>query len=192
MIEELIQFDHKLFFLINNSMTNPFFDWIMPLLRNKYFWSPLYLFLVVFFIRDYGRQGYVIILFLLLTFAFADMSSSGLIKPIAKRLRPCNDPEITQLISRANCGSGFSFPSSHAANHFAIAMFLSTVFFKRWKWITAIAIVWAASISFAQVYVGVHFPLDVLAGGLLGSMIGYITGTIVLVIQPKKIWHSGN
>ncbi|MXV52505.1 phosphatase PAP2 family protein [Pedobacter sp. HMF7647] len=193
MIEHIMQFDQQLFFAINRGLSNPFFDWLMPFLRNRYFWTPLYLFLVVFFIRNYEKKGIMLIVFLLITFALADMSSASMIKPLIHRLRPCNDPSINQMVRAiAGCGTGFSFPSSHAANHFAIAVFLVTVFRHKWKWITPLALFWAASICFAQVYVGVHYPVDVTVGGLLGALIGYITGTIFLAIQRDKQWSTGN
>lgn len=193
MLDQLLQFDHQMFLGINQGLANPLFDAIMPLLRNKYFWSPLYLFLIIFLIKNYKKNGLICILFLLLTFAMADFFSASLIKPVAERLRPCNEPgfnnEIRLLVS---CGRGFSFPSSHACNHFAIAMFLIVVFYKRWRPLLPAGLLWAFSISFAQVYVGVHFPADVIAGGLLGCMIGYVTGTIFLTTYMQKTWSTGS
>ncbi|WP_202406020.1 phosphatase PAP2 family protein [Hufsiella ginkgonis] len=192
-MEQLIQLDHQLFFAINNGLSNPFFDWLMPFLRNRFFWAPLYLFWIIFFTRNYGRKGFVLVVFLLVTFAITDMLSSGMIKPAIHRLRPCNDVTLKHDVnSIVACGSGFSFPSSHAANHFAIALFLITVFRRKWKWIMALGLGWAFSISLAQVYVGVHFPLDVIAGAVLGCMIGYVTGTIFLTLQTGKQWHPGS
>ena len=193
MLEELLKIDHQVFFAINRGLSNPFFDWLMPLLRNRFFWSPLYLFLIIFFIRNYGRRGYMLILFLLLTFAFTDMFSAGFIKHAVERLRPCNDPSLKLMVnSVVSCGSGFSFPSSHATNHFGIAVFLVTVFSKKWKWITPLALGWAFMISIAQVYVGVHFPVDITAGAIIGSIIGYITGTIFLAAIGENKWNTGS
>ncbi|WP_374163306.1 phosphatase PAP2 family protein [Arcticibacter sp. MXS-1] len=192
MLEQLLQFDHRLFLGINQGLANPFFDWLMPLLRNKYFWSPLYLFLIVFLVRNYKKNGVICIFFLLLTFAIADFFSASMLKPLFERLRPCNEPgfqnDIRLLVS---CGSGFSFPSSHASNHFAIAMFLSTVFSKRWKPLLPLALLWAFAISFAQVYVGVHFPIDVTVGAILGCTVGYVTGTIFSTTYMEQAWDTG-
>jgi len=192
MLDQLIQFDHQLFTAINSGLSNPFFDWLMPFLRNRYFWTPVYVFLVIFLIKNYKKNGAICILFLLLTFGLADFISASVIKPSIQRLRPCNEIGFKEeIVSRVACGSGFSFPSSHASNHFAIAMFLSVVFARRWKWIWTITMLWAFSIAFAQVYVGVHFPLDVTCGALLGCIIGYITGTSFLTLLPEKKWNSG-
>lgn len=193
MIDQLIHLDHQFFLAINQGLANPFFDWLMPLLRNKYFWFPLYLFLIVFLVSKYRKNGILAILFLLITFAIADSFSAGLIKPLVERLRPCNEPGFNaEIRSLVQCGTGFSFPSSHAANHFAIAAFLSTVFGRRWKPLYWLAYVWAFCISFAQVYVGVHFPFDVTIGGLLGLAIGYLTGSIFFITCMQKVWRSGS
>jgi undecaprenyl-diphosphatase len=91
------------------------------------------------------------------------------------RLRPCNDP-INSLHMRllVECGSGYSFPSSHATNHFGMSLFLYFSFGKFYKWIKPTVILWAALVSYAQVYVGVHYPIDVFTGAIIGSLIGFL------------------
>lgn len=193
MFENLIHFDQQLFFFINKGLSNPFFDWIMPFLRNRYFWSPLYLFIIVFLARNYGKWGWICLLFIVITFGLSDYFSASVVKPTVERLRPCNDLSIKDEInSLVACGTGFSFPSTHATNHFGIAMFLAVTFYSRWKWIVPLAFLWAFSVAFAQVYVGVHFPIDVLTGALLGCMIGYITSSVFLTLKINKEWKSGN
>jgi undecaprenyl-diphosphatase len=193
MLEQLIQFDQNLFFTINHGLSNSFFDWLMPALRNRFFWTPLYLFIIIFFIRNYGKQGWILILFLILTFGFTDFFSSSILKPSVQRLRPCNDPEIKSDVKNLiDCGSGYSFPSSHASNHFGLAVFLIVMFFSKWKLILPIGLLWAASISFAQVYVGVHYPVDILAGAILGGIIGFIMGKILLASKTFGTWNPGN
>lgn len=193
MFDQLLQLDHQLFLEINQRLANPFFDWIMPLFRNRYFWAPLYLFLIVFLVRHYNKYGWICIIFLLITFAISDFVSASMVKPLFERLRPCNAPDFKEEVrSLISCGSGFSFPSSHATNHFAIAVFLIVVFYHRWKPILPLASGWAFCVAFAQVYVGVHFPIDVTTGALLGSLVGYITGSTFLTLYTKQIWNTGN
>lgn len=192
MLDQLINADHQLFYSINSGLANPFFDWLMPLLRNRYLWVPLYLFLAVFLVIQYRKTGILLLISFALTFGFADFFSSSLLKPAIQRLRPCNDTEIkknTRLLIA--CGSGYSFPSTHAANHFALAIFLVTVFYKRWKPIILLALSWAFAVSFAQIYVGVHYPLDIVGGAVLGAMIGYVTGTVLLTFKPIGKWKPG-
>jgi membrane-associated phospholipid phosphatase len=192
MLDSLLHFDQQLFFAINHGLSNPFFDWLMPILREKYSWVPLYLFVIIFFIKQYGRTGIILICMLLLTFALADNISSSVIKPAVGRLRPCNDPAIQmQVNSLVGCGTGYSFPSSHAANHFALAIYMIFACYHRWKWILPVALLWAFSISFAQVYVGVHYPVDITVGAILGCLIGYLTARLFLYTQRKTEWKPG-
>lgn len=185
MITELQQFDTELFLKIHRGLSNGFLDWVLPLVRNRFFWSPLYLFVIVFCIINYKKQGYYIIGMLLVTFAMGDLISSRLIKPTVARVRPCNELRLAkEIIHRVPCGSGFSFPSSHATNHFAIAIFLICVFYRRWKPILSLGLAWAFLICFAQIYVGVHYPLDTLFGALLGTGIGFFTFKIYQKIKP--------
>jgi undecaprenyl-diphosphatase len=106
----------------------------------------------------------------------SDTTSSNLIKKNVRRLRPCNDVEMQDRIhERVRCGGGYSFTSSHAANHFAAAVFLIGVFGLSGRWQQKALLGWAAAIAVSQVYVGVHYPLDVTCGALLGVAIGWWT-----------------
>jgi undecaprenyl-diphosphatase len=185
MILTIQEFDLDLFLKIHRGLSCGFLDWLMPLIRNKFFWSPLYLFIIIFCIREYKKRGWYIIGILLLTFGLGDLIASRLIKPFVSRIRPCNDFRLSDLIiHRVNCGSGYSFPSAHATNHFAIAIFLILVFYKSWKPILPIGLAWAFMISVAQIYVGVHYPVDTIAGAILGTGIGLFTGTLFNRLQP--------
>lgn len=186
MIESLQQFDVELFLKIHRGLANPFFDWLMPLMRNRFTWAPLYLFIIIFCVREYRKKGWYIICMLLFTFAMGDLMASRLIKPALLRLRPCNEPAlINEIIHRVPCGSGYSFPSAHATNHFALAVFLIMIFYKRWKPVLPLGLFWAFIISFAQVYVGVHYPVDVITGALLGTIIGLTTSKLFRTLQPE-------
>jgi len=191
MLESILYFDAALFHVINQDMGNSFFDWFMPILRNPYTWAPLYLFILIFSIKSYKKRGIIMMVFLFMTFGASDFISASLVKPVVKRVRPCNELTLQgNMNNRIRCGSGYSFPSSHASNHFAMAMFLIMVYRSRWKHVVWLALLWAFAISFAQIYVGVHYPFDVLCGALLGSLIGYVLGKLFLKIQPEKVQLS--
>jgi len=186
MLEQIIQFDQELFLLINRGLGNTVFDWLLPILRNPFTWSPLYLFLIIFFIKHYGKTGILIVACTLITFGISDATSSHLIKKSVKRVRPCNDVVFkSEVTLRARCGSGFSFTSSHATNHFAMAMFWIVLFRRKWRHALWLCLVWAISISFSQIYVGVHYPLDILSGAVLGTLIGLGTGTLFKRFYPR-------
>jgi membrane-associated phospholipid phosphatase len=177
-MEQIIAFDRRLFRLINYDWHNNFFDSLMPWLRNAEMWYPLYLFLALLVAVNYMKNSWWWMLFFVATIVLANFVSSNLIKEHIIRVRPCNDPSLAAWI-RVLVGyrpQSSSFTSSHAANHFAMAMFLYiSLKDKLGKW-PLLFFLWAFFICFAQVYVGVHFPLDVTCGGLIGIVIGYLLG----------------
>lgn len=181
LLQKLLSFDIKFFFLINRGSSNAFFDVLMPLLRESNIWTPLYLFIILLVWQRFGARTLLWLLAAVVTVAITDLVSSRLIKENVMRLRPCRDPEVAAYIHFLvkYCPSSSSFTSSHATNHFGMAMFifisLKNYFSPRWL---ALLFLWALSICYAQVYVGVHYPLDVLAGGLLGCLLGYVTAKL--------------
>jgi membrane-associated phospholipid phosphatase len=189
----LLEFDYDLFHKINHDWTNPFLDRVLPFVRESVVWVPLYLFLVVFGWVNYGRKGYYWILAAIATVVIANFISSDIIKVVFYRDRPCRDsllePAANLLINR--CPISSSFTSSHAVNHFSIAMFLfQTMKYSVKK--TWLFFIWAFLIIYAQVYVGVHFPVDVIFGALIGCTIGYTTSAIfnyragILQLKPVE------
>lgn len=114
------------------------------------------------------------ILFLILTVGAADFTSNTGFKKNVQRLRPCRALPADQVQVRVTCGSGYSFTSNHAANHFAISFFLIFLLPKRYKELRWALFAWAATVAFAQVYVGVHYPLDVFCGAMLGTLLAWI------------------
>ena len=183
---ELLQFDQELFRLINSVWTTDWMDNVMPVWRSKLFWVPLYVFLFGFLLINFGKQGLYLAVFAVLTITVSDTLSSKVIKKSVERVRPCNssNPEIADnLILRVPCGGGYSFTSSHATNHFALAFFLIFTLGKRFKWIRFALTFWAGSIAYGQVYVGVHYPFDVIVGGLLGILVA------VLLFYFYKNWE---
>jgi membrane-associated phospholipid phosphatase len=187
MIEELIRLDHQIFYAINTGLTNPFFDWLLPILRAPFTWLPLYIVIIVYVIKRYRTKGFYLVLALMLTAGLTDLLNSRLLKNYFNRTRPCNEIAFQKdIIVRVPCGSGKSFPSSHASNHFAVAVFLIVMFCNKWRWILPVGVLWAASISFSQVYVGVHFPVDVFFGMLVGVTMGLIISNTFLKYSKFK------
>jgi len=168
--------DRKLFFLVNNGMANDFFDRVMPVVRESNLWVPVYLFLLVFALVNFGKRGLLWMLFAVCTAALCDLVSSHLIKEHIFRLRPCQNPVLAdQIRILANyCPRSSSFTSSHAVNHFGLSMFVVLTLRAYTSYWIHLFFIWAAIICLAQVYVGVHYPFDVVSGGILGCFIGYI------------------
>jgi membrane-associated phospholipid phosphatase len=176
-LQKIEQWDRSLFNLVNQQWTNPLFDQLMPFLRNSLHWAPLYLFLAVFAILNFREKGAWWSVFFLATVAITDLVGNYGFKHVFDRLRPCNDPTM-QVRLLVECGSGFSFISNHAANHFGMGVFFLLTFRKvigKWAWL---GIAWAVSICFAQVYVGIHYPFDTLAGAMVGILAGSLTSWV--------------
>lgn len=185
-MEELLQFDQNLFFLINSRWTTDWLDALLPLWRNKLFWLPFYLFLISFLLINFKKKGLLILLFGVLSIAFSDTVSSKIIKKNVQRIRPCNDPLMDNFVDlKVKCGGGYSFTSSHATNHFTLAFFLILTLGKQFKWIRWILFFWAGSIAYGQVYVGVHYPLDVFVGALLGIIVGSLVSYFFHKIENR-------
>ena len=176
-----MQWDRSVLRYINDRWHNSFFDWLMPFLRNADMWVPFYLFFVLLVLTNYKKTGWWWLLAAACTPAITDLISSHLIKEHIFRLRPCNDPALASWL-RFPAGlyrpESSSFTSSHAANHFGVAMFLFlTLKDIIGKW-AGLFFVWAAAICYAQMYVGVHYPFDIICGAAIGCMSGYTTATL--------------
>lgn len=174
------EWDRSLFLVLNRTLANPVFDAVLPYFRDSVFWAPLYLFLVAFAVLNFGKKGGWWAVMLLATVAVADLLGTYALKETVQRIRPCNEPELASQVRLVvqRCSGGYSFVSNHAANHFGLATYLVlTLRTVARNWVFA-ACLWAAVISFAQVYVGVHYPLDVVAGGLLGFGAGTLTASV--------------
>lgn len=188
----ILQSDRALFHLINGQWHHPFLDALMPFIRNAQVWYPLYLFMIllVLFHATHHRGWWV--LFFLLTPSVGDLLSSMVIKENVWRLRPCNNPELADQVRFLlhYRPQNSSFTSSHATNHFAIAIFYLVTLGPMLGRIVWAFPVWAAIIAYAQVYVGVHYPLDVAAGALLGVLVGLTLGLLFHRKFSLTAWNS--
>ena len=171
--------DARILFWIHEHLHSEVGDAVIPYFRKAKFWIPLYVLLIGFFIKWWKYRAWIPVMFVGASIGLSDLISVHLFKNNVMRLRPCHtfefDSRLDLLIS---CGGKFGFVSSHASNHMAMAVFLMFLFAKssprlRWAWFF-----WAFMIGFSQVYVGVHYPLDVFCGFILGGVIGFIMSGI--------------
>ncbi len=186
MLDFLIQKDIELFLFLN-SFNNSFWDIIMYYISAKYTWASLYLAVLVFsFVKYKVKGGLIVLLLFILLIVIADQSSVRFFKNIFERLRPCHNPEISEIIHNPfRCGGKFGFVSSHAANSFAFAVF-SLLIFKK-KWFSFAIIFWAIIVSYSRIYLGVHYPADILGGALLGTVCGLFVFGIFNKFNIKKL-----
>jgi membrane-associated phospholipid phosphatase len=177
MLDKILAYDYLLFKWIHITTQNKFFDFLMPFMRNQYFYAPVYIFLLILMYQQFGKKGLRWCLYFFACFAFADFISASILKPMLHRVRPCNDALwFGQIRNLVPISRGFSFPSTHACNHFALSIFIIVTLSHVYKKIYIWALLWAFCVAYAQVYVGVHYPTDVLCGALLGTWVGYIIG----------------
>jgi len=173
--QQIKDIDQALFYQINGVWHHPILDAVLPWTRHSNNWIPLYIGLLGWLIYQVGWKTLKWLLFALINVGLTDQISSSFFKPFFHRLRPCNDPVLfgkTRLLLE-QCAGGFSFTSSHAANHFGIAMFIFMTWGFTQKKYTRFFFVWAGIIAFAQIYVGVHYPLDIVGGTIIGLISGF-------------------
>jgi undecaprenyl-diphosphatase len=190
MMDALIGLDKEVFLYLN-GMHSGFWDVIMFNISNKFLWIPLYALILYWLIKSFKRDAVWIIIAIILLIAISDQLSVHAFKNVFMRLRPCHDPELEGLVHIVNgkCGGEYGFYSSHATNHFALAVFLSFVFRGRLRYFTPFILLWAVLIGYSRIYLGVHFPLDVVAGATAGSLLGVLGYLLLRKVKPD-MWHK--
>lgn len=186
MIDALLYLDHWLLLKIN-GLNTPWLDSTMYGLTQGIYWLPLYILVIGFIIYRAKWKTISILLFLGVVILLTDQLSASLIKPWVGRLRPSHNPDLENLLHFVNGYKGglYSFVSSHATNAFGIATFLWLILRKKIDWIW-IMFLWAIVFSLTRIYLGVHYPSDILGGAVLGSILGlgvYKLGRLM----PEKI-----
>ncbi|HHU34817.1 MAG TPA: phosphatase PAP2 family protein [Bacteroidetes bacterium] len=186
----LERFDQALFLLIN-GWNSPLWDNIMWAFSGKLIWAPLYLAILLYLAREYRRKIWLIVVFIALAITLSDQISVHLFKNLFCRLRPCHEPLLDGLVHLVNgrCGGQYGFVSSHAANTFNLTVFTSLLIKKRWY--TTAMIIWATIICYSRVYLGVHYPGDVICGSLLGVVIGYSVYKLYLYTLNRFSRNNG-
>lgn len=164
----------KALFLLLNGLHTPVTDKFWLTITNIPTWIPLYVALLIWIIVYFKKDSIWIILGVILVITFADQFTSGFLKPFFGRFRPCHDPVIGSSAHIVDhCGGLYGFASGHAANSFGLAVYIWLIFRHRFRWIW-ILLVWAAFVAFSRIMVGVHYPADILFGGIIGTLSGWL------------------
>ncbi len=185
MISFLEKADRSLFLLIN-GWHSPFWDQVMWQVSGKWFWIPLYLFILLWLIKNYKRRAYALLIFITLLIFLSDQTSVHLFKDVFRRLRPCHNESLAPMVHlvKNHCGGLYGFVSSHAANTFGIATFTALLLKNRTY--SILIFLWAVWISYSRVYLGVHYPGDVVTGALLGIFSGWFI--FLLFRETDRRW----
>lgn len=172
-IDKIEQLDKDIF-LYFNSHHNEFWDVVMETVSSRWSWLPLYALLLVMVIITYRKRWWLILICVAALIASSDQVS-GIFKRSVGRYRPCHNLELQDVVHVVDgCGGKYGFVSSHAANTFALAMFLSLLLRRRRKYFPYFIFPWAILVSYSRIYIGVHYPADLAAGGLLGILLAII------------------
>jgi undecaprenyl-diphosphatase len=177
MADFLYSIDVWLFYLINNTISNPLFDKFFKLITEVDNWYIAYIVILGIAFFKGGKQGKLAVIGALLLITVSDQLSSFTIKNLVSRIRPCNVLPHVRTIT--GCTDSFSFPSSHAVNNFAMFVFFSIIY-PNLKWILFVV---AFLVSISRVYVGKHYPSDVAGGAIIGMAIGYVFAIVVMEIN---------
>lgn len=185
MLEKLKYFDTEVFFLIN-SHHHSFFDKLMYGASDKLIWIPFYIFLAAIIYKNTKSELWIILIAVAALILFTDQLSV-LIKNSIMRYRPCHNlayGEKVHLVS--NCGGQFGFISSHAANTFGLASLLFFILKNKIKWLMPVLFSWSIFISYSRIYLGQHYPLDVIGGWITGAVVAFIISKIYFYFRNKK------
>lgn len=186
---ETIRYAEYEWFLWLNGFHSPVWDTIMFWVTYRFTWIPLYLYIIYFLFKNIRFDFVRSLLFVLISVGLADRITSGLMKPYFQRFRPCHDPTIQHIVHVVgNCGGQYGFVSSHASNSFALVLAIF-ILFKKHKIeskLPLFLLFWAIIVSYSRIYVGVHFPTDIIVGGLIGGLIPITIYPFITLFKHKK------
>lgn len=188
----ILDLDRELF-LFFNGLHNGWLDPMMMMITQTQFWAPLYLFLIYLIFKNYQSEGWFVLAGVLVTILLADQITSSLMKPFFARLRPSHEPSLSGLVHLVDgyAGGKYGFASSHAANTFGTAWLVWKVLGHRYRWMW-LMFVWCTLMTYTRLYLGVHYPGDLLVGALVGIGSGVIGWKVFLTLSKKfKVPRSG-
>nr|WP_299069718.1 phosphatase PAP2 family protein [uncultured Allomuricauda sp.] len=186
MLEELIQQDKEIFLFLNSLGTTTW-DGFWLFITNKFSSIPLYALLLFFTFKQYGVKKTVIVLIFVALLITATDQLANFFKYGVQRLRPCHDTDINMVarLVKKSCGGKFGYFSAHASNAMALALFFSVLLGSKIKYITSFLLIWAVLVAYSRIYIGVHFPLDVLTGIVIGTIFGWLFAKLSIFAFQK-------
>lgn len=172
-MEEIILEDKKVFLYLNNLGDTPF-DQFWILISGTFIWIPLYIIFCYFLYKNFKLKSLLYILLFVAIGVTVSDQLAGVFKYGVARLRPCHDPGLQSYMRAVKCGGKFGFYSAHASNTFFLASYLSFLLKDKLKWFPYVIFVWALIVSYSRIYLGVHFPIDILVGAFVGILLGAV------------------
>lgn len=190
-METLSDIDSQLFLFLNGLHAD-WLDKVMVLITDMWAWFPLYLLLIYWTVKQYGKRCWWIFLAVGIVVLCTDQLASHVCKPVFQRLRPCYNPDFQELIylPKGLAGGKYGFVSSHATNTFGVAAFLTPALRKYLPWSAIVLYLWAFISSYSRIYIGYHYPGDILCGAILGILIGLILWKVFQLTIVERVWKS--
>lgn len=179
MADFLYSIDLSVFYFINHTISAGFLDKFFSIITNVNNWYIAYMILLGISIFKGGRKGKLASIGVIILIILSDQAGYHVLKELVKRIRPCN--ALADAITPLGCTGSFSFPSNHALNNFAAATFYYRLY-PNLKWVLFIT---ASLVSISRVYLGLHYPSDILGGAVIGIIFGYILSALVLLLDKK-------
>ena len=176
--------DLTVFYFFNHTLSSGFLDKFFSMITNVNNWYIAYVILLGISFFKGGRKGKIAVLGVIMLIIVTDQTGAHLIKELVRRIRPCN--ALSDALTPLGCTGSYSFPSNHALNNFAAATFYYRLFPKL-KWVLFIT---ASLVAISRVYMGLHYPSDILGGAILGFIFGYLFAEIVLRLEKKSDTHK--
>lgn len=179
MIDFFYSIDLSIFYLVNHSLSSRFLDRFFSLITNVNNWYIAYIILLGISFKMGGFRGKIAVLFVILLILFTDQIGHNILKEIFQRIRPCN--ALANAFAPLGCNGTYSFPSNHALNNFAAATFFSMLF-PKFKWVLFTT---AFLVALSRVYLGLHYPSDIIGGAIIGSAFGYAFALAELKLEKQ-------
>jgi undecaprenyl-diphosphatase len=183
-MEEILRLDKELFLELNSSFHTPWLDQLMMFLSTTTAWIPLYLILLYLLSKTYRKETWWVLAAVGLTILIADQVTSTLMKPFFERLRPSHEPDLRNMVNIVNQyrGGKYGFASSHAANTFGVATLVWLALKKYRPWI-ALLFLWALFVGYTRIYLGVHYPGDIIAGDFIGFLSALVAWLLITFLK---------
>lgn len=188
-MNDFIRADRELFLFLNNLGSQPF-DQLWIMISATWIWVPLYVIFLYLLVKTFSVRNLIFILIFIAIGVTVSDQLAGIFKTGIGRLRPCHDPTLDNLVREVKCGGRFGFYSSHASNTFFIATMMSMLLRHKHRYLPYILFFWAAVVSYSRIYLGVHFPLDLLMGASMGFLLGGFFATLSRKVINKNSANS--